>query len=374
MLIDLRMAVNDGLGGLERGDLSNLLSEVNYTDPAGSYRVRETVARYVGQLVGTPINPETLFLTNGADQAISTALQAIGQIRSGSVYVQAPRYYKYPDQIRLFHHGDVKSQSMTDNLLDAAPLLTAAQDSGVSAVVFNNPNNPLGYIQPQEVLSKLLAYSAASKVQVLYDIVYADTLFHSSDSKHIRLPDGHEAQENLWIVGSLSKSHGVAGWRLGFLICPSQETKRVEQIMRLQSSNVSTVNQFLMNEVLVSPAFKQRQEQLTARMAANFEGIVKHVREHHPSLLPRILKPSAGMFFCLNAQGFYGSEEDIEKALKNDGFLVLRGSDFGWPFLLRLPLIVRPQEYAPFFRSVEKFLPQEKLRSFNHQRPQNLRL
>ncbi|MCL2469137.1 MAG: pyridoxal phosphate-dependent aminotransferase [Alphaproteobacteria bacterium] len=358
-MIDLLYVPNEQIDVKKIEDLSisKLLSEVNYSETGGLHAVREKVRRYIGRLVGASIKPETVFLTNGADQALCVALGAIKQIKGGSVYIQTPYYYKYPNQIRMVHGGKIKTQAATHPLLDSEHMLTAAKDANTSAVIFNNPNNPLGYIQPKQVLEHLLMSTLSSQAHLIYDTVYVDTLFDPSDEAHFKLPEDNGLIDRLWIVGSLSKSHGVAGWRLGFLVCPDKEKKRVAPILSALTSNLSTVSQRLVNIVLSSDFFEQRRQKLCTEMAANAQVIFEYAEKNHPLLFPNMIKPKAGIFFGLNNPAIKNKEDEnhIQNELKKEGIQVLSGSIFGYPSVFRIPIATPLKDCTTFFQQVEKF-------------------
>lgn len=350
-------------------DNKRYFSDINYTDSAGLPHIREKAAQYISQLAGVDINPRTVFLTNGADHAISVALAASARNKAGDVYLPAPYYFKYPYQVDYFHKGKLIKQPLTsDRPLDTDLMIAAGQNKETSAIIYNNPNNPLGIIHPKAVLDQLLETSKENGTQIIYDIVYADTLFNPADAKDIRLTDPSLLKDRLWLVGSLSKSHGVPGWRLGFLVCPENSIELTELMTEIFSSNISTTSQFFFNEVVSCPSFEARRNDLASEMASNYQNMANYLKENHSWLAPHLLEPKAGIFCCLDVREFCSDDLHLKQGLENAGIQIKVGSAMGYPGFIRIPLTADKADYVPLFESVERILFANPRPGFGHKK------
>lgn len=80
------------------------------------------------------------------------------------------------------------------------------------ALYFASPNNPCGFVYPREVLLRLLALAAEHGLWVFADEVYAA---YAYDAPFVSA--GALGDDRVVVVGSLSKSHGLAGARIGYV-------------------------------------------------------------------------------------------------------------------------------------------------------------
>ena len=80
------------------------------------------------------------------------------------------------------------------------------------AIVINSPSNPTGYAFKQEELKILLDFAKAKNLVVIYDEIYSEFVY---DAKHV-VPE----YDNLIILNGFSKSAGVPGWRMAYVVAP----------------------------------------------------------------------------------------------------------------------------------------------------------
>src|SRR5205814_3388508 len=97
---------------------------------------------------------------------------------------------------------------------------------GAAALYLNYPSNPVAACVPEGVFDETIAWAARTGTWVLHDFAYGDLVFDG------RRPQSFFAQEGAREVGdelfSMSKSYGMAGWRLGFVLGNAELVERVD--------------------------------------------------------------------------------------------------------------------------------------------------
>lgn len=150
---------------------------------------------------------ENLIVTNGSSEAIKALNQIITKITlpipTFNEYTQLP-----PEKINYFLL-DEKNKFK----LDIDKLIKEVRKSKSDFVVINNPNNPVGNIVPRRDIIKLLK----TGVKVIVDEAFID--FSIEDS----IEDLVEEYENLIIVKTVTKTMGLAGLRLGYILTTNKE-------------------------------------------------------------------------------------------------------------------------------------------------------
>jgi aspartate/methionine/tyrosine aminotransferase len=106
-------------------------------------------------------------------------------------------------------------------------VLAAARTPRTRAIYFATPNNPDGKVFSERQLAAIAQFALAHGLWVIADEVYADYVYdgeHCSIARH----DGMAART--LCAYSLSKSHGLAGARVGFLVAPEPVTQVARRI------------------------------------------------------------------------------------------------------------------------------------------------
>ncbi|MDH3283516.1 MAG: pyridoxal phosphate-dependent aminotransferase [Acidobacteriota bacterium] len=215
-------AVNLGLGQADLPvpqELRQALREAaagpdGYGPTAGDPGLRGDVARsYPGFVDG----PDHVLITAGCQEALFLALGSLldagdevlvpepgfpGAQRAAEIWGARARTYPLRPENR-FH-------------LDPDELL-ALISPATRAVVVISPSNPIGTVEPRETLDRLVAGSAEQGVCLLIDDTYR--AYHWIGDGPAPGPPPVPA-ENVVACGGLSKSPGLAGWRVGWLACP----------------------------------------------------------------------------------------------------------------------------------------------------------
>lgn len=111
--------------------------------------------------------------------------------------------------------------------------ITAAQLSNAKLMVLCSPNNPTTHCIEETVLDEILTFAEQHKLTIILDRAYAEIQFtNTSLSKNLpgSLLSRPKAFERVIELYSLSKSCGIAGWRVGFIVGAESIIKRLKSI------------------------------------------------------------------------------------------------------------------------------------------------
>src|SRR6266853_426361 len=189
-------------------------SFTGYTHSAGLSQAREAVANYATRL-GAPTSPDQVLITSGASEAADILLTALLD-ENDEVLLPAPGYPIYPAILSklgaatLYYRLDGTSgwQPSVDEL---ASLINPR----TRALVLINPNNPTGSITSDEVTKQLLELALRNNLLVIADEVYRELCFEKPPTSASVL--AQEIDVPLITLESLSKTHLVPGWRVGWM-------------------------------------------------------------------------------------------------------------------------------------------------------------
>jgi aminotransferase len=195
-----------------------------YEGPAGNLLLR----RQVAGTLNTPVDPETeLTITCGSTEALAIALLSIVD-PGDEVVVLEPFYETFVSAIALaggvLRFVPVRAPEWR---IDGDEL-AAAFGPKTRVILLNTPNNPTGHVLDRAELTEIAALCDRWNVTAISDEVYAGYVFDGHE--HVSPADLPELRERTVVLGSLSKSHAMSGWRLGYLRAPEPIGKVLRQM------------------------------------------------------------------------------------------------------------------------------------------------
>lgn len=195
-----------------------------YEDPAGAQALGQRIA----EMLSAPTDPDTkITVTAGATEALHIALLAT--IDPGDeVVVFTPGFDQFAAAIRLVGGRPRFVELAAPEWRFGPAVLAAAFTARTRAVVLNTPSNPTGRVLGRDELAEVCE---RWNVTVICDEVYSTPVFDGRC--HISVAEVPGLAERSIVVGSLSKTHAVSGWRLGFLRADPARTRVLQRVHQL---------------------------------------------------------------------------------------------------------------------------------------------
>ena len=100
----------------------------------------------------------------------------------------------------------------------------------------NYPSNPLAACVPDGVFEEAIEWAQRTGSWVMHDFAYGDLIFDGRTPQSFLAIDG--AREVGFELFSMSKTYGMAGWRLGFAVGNAEITRRIEDLQNHQFAGV----------------------------------------------------------------------------------------------------------------------------------------
>ncbi|HEX8693691.1 MAG TPA: pyridoxal phosphate-dependent aminotransferase [Longimicrobium sp.] len=182
----------------------------HYNHSRGNPDLRRQLAAYYGREYDVPIDPDAeIVVTAGSKLAIHMSLMAILD-PGDEVVVLEPSWVSYPDQVRLCHGVPVMVPHQR-TVFELDEFITPR----TKAIVVNNPNNPSGRVMSRQELEHVHALADRHDLFVLSDEAYSEFLVEGTFVSAGAL----DPQKRHTIVcNTMSKNHGMSGWRIGYVI------------------------------------------------------------------------------------------------------------------------------------------------------------
>ena len=234
------------------------------TDPAlyaygaipGLDALKQAFARELARTGRGPVAVEAarhVLVGTGATHAIYCALRAVLD-PGDEVLVAAPYWPLSVGVVRAAGGVPVEvpltSRLYEDPRTSAAAILEQAITPRTRAIYLISPNNPDGYVYDDAQLRDIAALAVARDLWVLSDEVYADYVYDGVHASIARMPGMEERTLSAY---SLSKSHALAGARVGFLIAPERVVGLARRIATHTVFNVPVASQRVALAALDAP-------------------------------------------------------------------------------------------------------------------------
>ncbi|MCW2692926.1 MAG: aminotransferase class [Mycobacterium sp.] len=312
----------------------------HYTPAGGLPELREAVAAKTLRDSGYQVSAGQVLITNGGKQAVYNGFAALCD-PGDEVLVPAPYWTTYPEAIALA--GGVPVPVLTgpeQGYRVTVEQLEAARTERTKILLFVSPSNPTGAVHSPEEVAEIGAWAERHGLWVVTDeiyehLVYGDATFSSMP---VRVP---ALADRTLVLNGVAKTYAMTGWRVGWLIGPTDVVRAATNLQSHATSNVANVSQVAALAAVsgdlsavqeMKVAFDRRRIAMHSALSA-IEGVE----------CPR----PDGAFYCYpSVQALLGrslrgrtpttSAELAELVLEEAGVAVVPGEAFGTPGFFRL--------------------------------------
>jgi len=306
--------VDRAISALESGD-------THYTSMSGRDNLRDAVAQETMRLGGPPVTADNVTILVGAQNALFTASLCI--LSPGDeVICLDPMYVTYEAYLGVSGATLVRvKSSAASGFRPNCEAIRNGVSSNTKAIAFSNPANPSGIVFGRDELEAIADIAKEHDLWVIADEVYATLTF---ERPHIPMASLPGMPERTITVSSLSKSHAMTGWRIGWLVANAALIKHVENMSLcmlyglpgfIQEAAVEALTGSLHESERMRDIYRQRRDLVTK----------------HLSNIPTIsmIPAEAGMFIMLNVSGTGLSGSEFAEQLYNEEKVsVLDGAAF----------------------------------------------
>ena len=190
----------------------------HYTQLPGLPRLRAAMAAVSTRCTGVETSSSEVIATPGGQLALYAAVQATMDPGDHAIMV-SPYYATYPGTFRAAGASFTIVEAKAENgFQPAAADIEAAVGPKTRAILINTPNNPTGAAYTRACLDGIADICRRHDLWLLSDEVYW-TLPGASGHLSPRALPG--MAERTLVINSMSKSHGMTGWRIGWLTGPT---------------------------------------------------------------------------------------------------------------------------------------------------------
>ena len=326
-----------------------------YTDYYGFKALREGISGMLQRDWSLAADSEdAIIVTCGVQQGLYTVMRSI--LKPGDeVIIPSPHYGTYyQNTLACGAKPVLVPLEESDNFVPDIKRLTAAVSPKSRAIVFCNPNNPLGVVWSHQTLKSLADFAQTHNLLVLVDEIYRDYTFNGEPLSIGSLPG---MAQGTFTFGGFSKSHFMMGLRIGFVAGPPAYMHAVKKLHYCVALCPSVISQTAAMAAL--QCTDAELAPIRSHFAAKLDRLYRHIKA-----LPGVsCAAPGGSFYVFPNFSRYGSDAMAFaiRLIEEAGVVTLPGTEFGelGQGYLRLSVCATEAEVAKGIHRLETFIKSE---------------
>ncbi len=211
-----------------------------YTSVGGTAELRDAIVNRHAADFGSGYRREECIASVGGKHALFNAIQVLVE-HGDEVIVPVPYWVSFKDIVR--YAGGEPVYVATDErhgFALTADMVERAITPRTKVILLNSPNNPSGAVMKPEDLTSVLKLAHDRGIYVVSDECY---VYLNYTGQPFSAGCVHEVKERLIIIGSLSKTYAMTGWRLGYALGPAPIIGAMVKLQSQSTSNPTSIAQ-----------------------------------------------------------------------------------------------------------------------------------
>ena len=211
-----------------------------YTAVGGTIELRDAIVQRHAKDFGSDYRREETMASTGGKHALFNAIQVLVD-HGDEVILPVPYWVSFKDIIRysggecvLLKTDEEQGFRITASMIER--LITPR----TKLIILNSPSNPSGAVMSPEDLAAVVRLATDRGIWVISDECY---VYLNYTGKQFSVGSLQEYRDRMVIVGSLSKTYAMTGWRLGYALAPVQVLSAMQKLQSQSTSNPTSIVQ-----------------------------------------------------------------------------------------------------------------------------------
>ena len=324
-----------------------------YTAVGGTTELRDAIVHRHAVDFDSDYRREEAIASVGGKHALFNAIQVLVD-HGDEVILPVPYWVSFKDIVRyaggkcvLLETDEGQGFRVTAEMI--ARLVTVH----TKLIILNSPSNPSGAVMSPEGLKEVVRLAAERGIWVISDECY---VYLSYAGKRFSIGSLREYRERMVIVGSLSKTYAMTGWRLGYALAPAPIVSAMQKLQSQSTSNPTSIVQKAAVAALRGP--QQCVEEMRAEYISLRDRVVAGLRG-----IPGIgcAKPEGAFYVYPNISAFFGrggldsASQVANRLLREAHVVTVPGEGFGTREHVRVSYATSAAEIDRGLERIRKF-------------------
>jgi aspartate aminotransferase len=325
-----------------------------YTVVPGIPDVRKAIVERHACDFGSDYAIDEAIFTTGGKHALFNTIQVLVD-HGDEVILPVPYWVSFKDIIQ-YAGGKVVflETSEAENFRITASAIEAAITPRTKAIILNSPSNPAGSVVSAEDLERIVHLAHDRGIYLLLDECY---VYLNYAGKPVSGGSFNWAKQHIVVLGSLSKTYSMTGWRAGYALAPKPVLANLSKLQSQQTSNATSFVQKAAAAALAGP------QDCVAQFRAEFIDLRDYMLKKLAEI-PGVTctKPEGAFYVYPNISAFLGkggvhTATELATRLLHEGHVVtVPGEAFGTQEHIRLSYPVTRENIDEGTRRMGAFL------------------
>lgn len=325
-----------------------------YTAVGGTAELRDAIVHRHAVDFDSDYRREEAIACVGGKHAIFNAIQVLVD-HDDEVILPVPYWVSFKDIVRYAGgHCALLGTDETQGFRVKASMVDRLLTTRTKLIILNSPSNPSGAVMSPEDMSQVVRLAHERGIWVMSDECY---VYLNYADKHFSVGSLREFRERMIIVGSLSKTYAMTGWRLGYALAPAPVISAMQKLQSQSTSNPTSIVQKAAIAALNGP------QQCVADMRADYIKLRDHVVNGlHGIPGIKCTLPQGAFYTYPNISAFFGrsgirsASELAGKLLREAHVATVPGEGFGTTDHIRISYATSIPELDRGLERMGKFL------------------
>jgi aspartate aminotransferase len=325
-----------------------------YTAVGGIAELRDAIVQRHTADFASEYRREESIASVGGKHGLFNAIQVLVD-HGDEVILPVPYWVSFKDIVRYAGGNCVLLQTDEEQgFRITAEMVASLVTSRTKLIILNSPSNPSGAVMTPEDLGEVMRFASERGIWVISDECY---VYLNYTGRQFSVGSLREYRERMVIVGSLSKTYAMTGWRLGYVLAPAQLVSAMQKLQSQSTSNPTSIVQKAAVEALKGP------QQCVEDMRKEYIKLRDHVVEGLRSIPGvKCTLPEGAFYAYPNISAFFGrgginSPADLAgKLLREAHVATVPGEGFGTHEHIRISYATSVSELDRGLERVRRFL------------------
>jgi aspartate aminotransferase len=338
----------------EAGIAAILGNFTRYTAVGGTAELRDAIVHRHAVDFDSDYRREEAIASAGGKHALFNAVQVLVD-HGDEVILAVPYWVSFKDIVRYAGGNCVLLETdETQGFRVTAEMIERLVTPRTKLIILNSPSNPSGAVMSPQDVAEVVRLAHERGIWVVSDECY---VYLNYTGKRFSVGSLREFRERMVIVGSLSKTYAMTGWRLGYALGPTAVVTAMQKLQSQSTSNPTSIAQKAAVAALKGP------QQCVADMRAEYINLRDHAVNGLRSISGvKCTLPEGAFYAYPNVSAFFGrggvkSASDLAgKLLREAHVATVPGEGFGTRDHIRVSYATSAAELERGLERMRKFL------------------
>ncbi|MEM2189133.1 MAG: pyridoxal phosphate-dependent aminotransferase [Nitrososphaerota archaeon] len=289
-----------------------------YGPANGIKELRASIASKLSEKFKLDLKPDNVAITAGGTFGVYGSIEAATEL-GDEVIVIEPAWPLYAHQVRWLGRRPRIIRTRFEDDWDPVSMIQDEISRMTRLIILNYPNNPTGKVLDEKSMRAIIELAEDHGAWILSDEVYMDFCYRDGFKSILEL-----GAERAIMVNSFSKTWGMTGFRVGYVI---SDAETVARVARAQNTAITCIPEFVQRAALAAlndeEAARRNIELIGARLKILYEELSR-------SRLIEVKPPEGAMYIFprINVENF-DSWRFAWKLLEEKGVAIAPGACFG---------------------------------------------